>query len=161
LKTIIQHSMVIAGLASLLVVGCGRKTQSGESQSATSQATQVLEYYTCPMHPSVRSDKPGACPICHMSLVKVSATQEHTDSSQARGSVTLSTADQIRANVSTVIVETKTLVKEISAVGKIEQAESSTKQITSRFPGRIERLFVLCCGQLRRVSTTQAGSSET
>ena len=25
--------------------------------------------YTCPMHPSVRSDHPGECPICHMKLV--------------------------------------------------------------------------------------------
>ena len=28
-------------------------------------------YYTCPMHPSVKADKPGACPICGMNLVPV------------------------------------------------------------------------------------------
>jgi len=26
--------------------------------------------YTCPMHPQVRADKPGKCPICGMTLVK-------------------------------------------------------------------------------------------
>lgn len=25
--------------------------------------------YTCPMHPEVRQDKPGACPKCRMALV--------------------------------------------------------------------------------------------
>src|SRR5262249_47301181 len=30
------------------------------------QANQV---YTCPMHPEVRSDKPGKCPKCGMTLV--------------------------------------------------------------------------------------------
>lgn len=28
-------------------------------------------YYTCSMHPQVREDKPGKCPICHMNLTKV------------------------------------------------------------------------------------------
>lgn len=30
--------------------------------------TQKKETYFCPMHPSIVSDKPGNCPICHMSL---------------------------------------------------------------------------------------------
>jgi hypothetical protein len=28
-----------------------------------------MPQYTCPMHPEVKSDKPGACPICGMALV--------------------------------------------------------------------------------------------
>lgn len=28
-------------------------------------------YYTCPMHPTVKSDKAGSCPICNMSLQAV------------------------------------------------------------------------------------------
>lgn len=27
------------------------------------------EVYTCPMHPEVKSDKPGTCPKCNMNLV--------------------------------------------------------------------------------------------
>ncbi len=29
------------------------------------------QVYTCPMHPEVKSGKPGKCPICHMDLVLV------------------------------------------------------------------------------------------
>lgn len=34
------------------------------------QDAQGKTYYTCSMHPQVRSDKPGNCPICGMPLIK-------------------------------------------------------------------------------------------
>ena len=34
-------------------------------------AQDTVEYWTCPMHPSVRSDEPGACPMCGMDLTPV------------------------------------------------------------------------------------------
>lgn len=27
-------------------------------------------YYTCPMHPEVKKNEPGQCPVCGMDLVK-------------------------------------------------------------------------------------------
>ncbi|HTY38702.1 MAG TPA: heavy metal-binding domain-containing protein, partial [Bacteroidota bacterium] len=60
-------------LVSLLIAwpGCSSK-KAGNTSGETATGN---EYYTCPMHPSVRSDKPGICPICHMTLVKVSQNQ--------------------------------------------------------------------------------------
>jgi hypothetical protein len=37
----------------------------------TNPANPKILYYTCPMHPSVRADKPGACPECSMTLEPV------------------------------------------------------------------------------------------
>ncbi len=37
-------------------------------KTATTSSTKVI--YTCPMHPEIKSDKPGKCPKCGMSLVK-------------------------------------------------------------------------------------------
>ena len=38
------------------------------SAPATLEPTPVGAIYTCPMHPQIRQDHPGACPICGMSL---------------------------------------------------------------------------------------------
>jgi Cu+-exporting ATPase len=41
----------------------------------------VAAEYTCPMHPEVRRDRPGACPLCGMALEPVtpSATEDDTE----------------------------------------------------------------------------------
>jgi hypothetical protein len=35
-------------------------------------ANSMTDTYTCPMHPEVKSDKPGSCPKCGMALEKKS-----------------------------------------------------------------------------------------
>src|SRR4030095_12069654 len=42
-----------------------------EPQSAPAQ---VVQTYTCPMHPEVMQEKPGSCPKCGMALEPVSVT---------------------------------------------------------------------------------------
>lgn len=34
------------------------------------EAKEEGVYYTCPMHPDVKKDEAGQCPICGMDLVK-------------------------------------------------------------------------------------------
>jgi P-type Cu+ transporter len=38
--------------------------------------------YTCPMHPEVRRDRPGACPICGMALEPLTPTQDVDDNAE-------------------------------------------------------------------------------
>lgn len=45
----------------------------------TATASRKILYYTCPMHPSVKAEKPGACPICGMNLVPVYDTKGGTN----------------------------------------------------------------------------------
>ncbi len=40
--------------------------------------------YTCPMHPQIRRDAPGPCPICGMSLEPVNATDTNAGSTELR-----------------------------------------------------------------------------
>ncbi|MEO8087609.1 MAG: heavy metal-binding domain-containing protein [Bacteroidota bacterium] len=48
-----------------------KKNQNGMLlYSALTKETGNADTYTCPMHPEVKSDKPGKCPKCGMTLVK-------------------------------------------------------------------------------------------
>ena len=51
------------------------------------QSGETETIWTCSMHPQIRQDKPGKCPICAMDLVPVSSvesedTQAHPDEIQ-------------------------------------------------------------------------------
>jgi hypothetical protein len=39
-------------------------------------APEAVGKYQCPMHPEVRSDKPGRCPVCGMKLVEAEKRHE-------------------------------------------------------------------------------------
>lgn len=48
-----------------------------ETQGVEPQSTEGLTAYTCPMHPEVRADRPGACPKCGMALTPTTMTRPH------------------------------------------------------------------------------------
>src|SRR6516165_7139750 len=54
-------------LAILVIAGASSCTKPGPATFVDSN----IDYYTCTMHPSVRSKTPGKCPICSMDLVPV------------------------------------------------------------------------------------------
>jgi len=45
-----------------------------EAAPAPATARTTATVYTCPMHPEIRRDDPGQCPICGMDLVPEEAT---------------------------------------------------------------------------------------
>jgi Cu(I)/Ag(I) efflux system membrane fusion protein len=47
------------------------------SCSNKSDAKEAGVYYTCPMHPDIKKDAPGQCPICGMDLVKKETNPVH------------------------------------------------------------------------------------
>ena len=44
------------------------KQESTTKKDASSTADTGKVVYTCPMHPEIKSDKPGICPKCEMNL---------------------------------------------------------------------------------------------
>jgi Cu(I)/Ag(I) efflux system membrane fusion protein len=146
-----MKTKMLFGLVIGMVLGAGIALfVRGHSVKTTGQLLVQAEtdYYTCPMHPSVRSDRPGACPVCGMALVKKSSVQAATQeqSENLRG-ISLSPTQRVLANVSTASVERRSLRKEISAVGVVDYAEPNYLHISMRFPGRLEKLHLNYTGQ--------------
>lgn len=82
--------------------------------------------WTCSMHPQVRMDKPGKCPICGMPLIPTSQLASLED----------------RAGMETEPVKRRPLSKHIRTVGKVDYNETRVAYITARMDGRVDRLFV-------------------
>jgi len=59
----------------ILAMGCNPESQPPATgsekppEAAAPAAAGQAAVYTCPMHPDVKSDKPGKCPKCGMALV--------------------------------------------------------------------------------------------
>ncbi len=150
---------IIAFISIMLIVsagGCSRSTQqNGHSHAdqagAASAGMEQKEMYTCPMHPSVVSDKPGACPICGMSLVK-RQTMQNVSAGEIEDlkSVSLSPAQRVMANVSTEPVRRLAFEHKVNAVGLIDYAEPNQAKVSARFRGRIEKLYVNFTGEVVR-----------
>lgn len=143
----IKYSLLILTFMSFLFLGCSGNENSKDTKSNKPSAK---EYWTCTMHPQVRMDGPGACPICGMDLIKkTEEVKEPTtgNESDMDNMVALTGKKQVLANVSTVKVLREKLNKEISVYSYLDFAEQSRKVVSARFSGRIERLYVDRTGQ--------------
>jgi Cu(I)/Ag(I) efflux system membrane fusion protein len=100
------------------------------------------EIWTCSMHPQIRQEEPGNCPICGMELIQVQASAAVDDSE-----IQMSEAAARIADIQTVIVQSGSPTKEIYLPGRVTADERNVSAVTARFPGRIEKLYVNFTGQ--------------
>ena len=115
--------------------------------SAQSQGAEI-SHYTCSMHPSVRKEGPGKCPICNMDLVPV--TREQAEG----GGVVITPERQQLIGVQTSIVAPRPVETEIRAVGRIAFDETRFEDVTVKYGGYIGRLYVEETGQPVRKGQT-------
>ena len=103
-------------------------------------------YYTCPMHPSVISDQPGACPVCNMSLIKVEKKESEHKGNSKGNFISIDPHKQELAGIKTDSVKYRDIVSVSNVIGTIAIDEEKVKSISSRVKGRIEELFIKTTG---------------
>jgi len=102
--------------------------------------------WTCSMHPQIRMEEPGDCPICGMDLIPLQ-TNGSGDISVDPDAIQLSVEAAALANVQTTIVSRQNPVKEVQLYGTIQVDERLSQSQTSHVSGRIERLYVSFTGE--------------
>lgn len=99
--------------------------------------------YTCSMHPQIRQDEPGMCPLCGMALTPLASGSgnnspfvlEMTPEAVALSNVQLT---RVKAGAGT---------GKVNLTGKIQTNEQRVKSLTANFGGRVDQLFVNFTGQ--------------
>ena len=97
------------------------------------------QMYTCPMHPNIKQNEPGTCPICGMDLVAIEA--EAPSSDQKIESIKISKASRTLAGIETEKVKLDHAYQNIHAIGSIDFDEGRISTIAAYVDGRIEKLY--------------------
>lgn len=120
----------------MLFVAC-KQAPKQETQEHTHAATT----YTCPMHPQIVQEKPGACPICKMDLVLKNATSEKANGISL--DMLLRPSNQyVIATIPTVHIQASDEPVEIESYGFITYDTRQVGSIATNVSGRIEKLYV-------------------
>jgi len=102
------------------------------------------QIWTCAMHPQIRMDKPGTCPICGMELIPLQAATSNID----EDAVHMTDAGMKLAEVQTTIIGRQNAAKNIRLYGKVQADERRVKTQAAHVPGRIEELKISFTGEL-------------
>ena len=100
------------------------------------------QVYTCSMHPQIRQNEPGKCPLCSMALIPLV-----DDINMNSKGIRMSSAAVQLASIQTSVVGTGITNKEISLSGKVKADEQRVFTQTAHIGGRIEKLFVNTTGE--------------
>ncbi|MDD4992692.1 MAG: efflux RND transporter periplasmic adaptor subunit [Paludibacter sp.] len=148
MKTIFSNKYVRYGLLVLAGLFLGwlffhspKTVKDEHNHSATETKKQM---WTCSMHPQIRVDHPGKCPICAMDLIQV------TDGGGAKvdsNAVHFSKEAAELANVATSVVSLQQPSKDVRLYGKVQADERLLQNQVAHIGGRIEKLFVNFTGE--------------
>ena len=158
MKTIIQHikenyKLVLGTLVVGLLLGWvffhssgtnGNKETGIHEEHSHAQAEPTA--WTCSMHPQIKQDKPGLCPICAMDLIPLSSNSSGGEDADPNEIAMTESAAKL-ADVQTMVVKRGTPQKSIYLQGKVQADERNISELTARFGGRIEKLFINFTGQ--------------
>jgi Cu(I)/Ag(I) efflux system membrane fusion protein len=103
--------------------------------------------YACAMMCVPPMDRPGKCPVCGMDMVPVEeyGGEEDAGAPEAENvlsEIALSETARKLAQLQVAPVERRFVAHEIRMVGKVDFDETRRRTLSSRVPGRLDRLYV-------------------
>lgn len=140
--------LVIGILLGWLLFGGGKKQEENHDYADAG----VEQIWTCSMHPQIRRNEPGSCPICGMDLIPL----DTEGGSEDPLSYQMSENAMKLANIQTIIVGKGDASKEIRLNGKVQVDERKAYSQSTHIPGRIEQISVSFTGEKVRRGQTLA-----
>ena len=119
-------------------------SKQNEAEVHNHDSELVDEIWTCSMHPQIRKNEPGDCPICGMELIPLSTDIGNEENPDA---IRMSPTAMQLANVQTAIVSKGSAIKQIRLTGKITPDERAVFSQTAHVSGRIEQLKINFTGE--------------
>ncbi len=113
---------------------------AAEAVPADAAKERTVLYYQSPMHPWIKSPKPGKCTICGMDLVPVYEGDKGFD--VAEGLVTLTPGGITVTHVATTPVARRPLQRTLRVAGVIDDNDTRHRRLSAYVDGRIEELFI-------------------
>ncbi|MGE5421302.1 MAG: efflux RND transporter periplasmic adaptor subunit [Chloroflexota bacterium] len=151
----IKYSLIL--IAGLFLGWLFFHTPSGNNAENVSaihdEHEDAATIWTCSMHPNIRMDKPGKCPICGMDLIPLSQSGGVSADPDA---IHLSDEGMALANVQTTVVSRGSRTREVRLYGKVQADERLLQSQVSHIAGRIEKLYVNFTGENVRAGQTLA-----
>ncbi|MDX9910161.1 MAG: efflux RND transporter periplasmic adaptor subunit, partial [Mariniphaga sp.] len=144
-----SNKQTIAILIAILLTGGLVGYLVGNHKSSPSTTQQLnnstnQQIWTCSMHPQIRQNEPGDCPICGMDLIPLESEQDSEIDPMA---VSMSPTAMQLASISTAVVGKMNPVKSVRLNGKVQEDERRVFSQPSHVPGRIESLAVNFTGE--------------
>lgn len=123
-------------IALILLAACGQKHPAQHTIIKTTVDAGTDTIYSCSMHTQIIRHHPGKCPICGMTLIRVS-----TSKTVGPDEIQLSQRQVQLGNISFDTIRRGTLGTSLNLTGTLSFDQNKVSQISSRVMGRIERLY--------------------
>lgn len=143
---IIGAGILILGIIIGNIFSGGNKEDTHKDGEHEYVQDQITKLWTCSMHPQIKMEEPGNCPICGMELIPLEESSDTSENIASNEIVMTEEAIQL-ANIQTSVVTKSNANKEIRLLGRVKPDERKLYSQVSHIPGRIERLYVNFTGE--------------
>ncbi|MGS4344895.1 efflux RND transporter periplasmic adaptor subunit [Myroides odoratus] len=143
-KAVKYGAILLVGLLLGWLVFGGSATHEHNGEDAPMEEAATV--WTCSMHPQIKMDKPGKCPLCAMDLIPLKSTGGGDDAIDD-DAIQMSKEAIALANIQTTVVGQQEAVKDFQLYGTIQVDERLQQSQTSHVNGRIEKLFINFTGE--------------
>lgn len=145
LRNALSGAALILAVLLGVVIGRAGGSDGPASEVEAEEHGDHETVWTCSMHPQIRMDAPGQCPICGMDLVPAQSKASE-DHGPTPPKVTLSAAAQALAGIRTTAVVRTEPRAEVRLLGRVDYDETRLRMVTPWTDGRIDRLLVRVTG---------------